>query len=82
VRSIVTDSLVRLILMECRLEDDGMVTRCEMTTYEPELLMALTFDDRAKVQKVIMKVRFIDFIRVIDADSALTCDFANDSPNG
>lgn len=41
-----------------RLEEDGMITQCELTTYEPDPLMELAFDDAGKVQKVIMKARF------------------------
>ncbi len=33
------------------------MTRCEMTTYEPDELMDLAFEDEHKVQKMIMKVR-------------------------
>ena len=43
--------------MERRLEESGIVTRCEITTYEPDALMDLPFDDELKVQKLIMKVR-------------------------
>ena len=32
------------------------MTRCEITTYEPDVLMDLTFDDDSRVQKLIMKV--------------------------
>lgn len=40
-----------------RLEESGIVTRCEITTYEPDTLMDLSFDDETRVQKLIMKVR-------------------------
>lgn len=40
-----------------RLEESGIVTRCEITTYEPDMLMELAFDDETRVQKLIMKVR-------------------------
>lgn len=40
-----------------RLEESGIVTRCEITTYEPDELMDLPFDDELRVQKLIMKVR-------------------------
>lgn len=42
-----------------RLEESGILTRCEITTYEPDELMDLPFDDEAKIQKLIMKVRFL-----------------------
>ncbi|KAK4698220.1 cell cycle checkpoint protein, partial [Phenoliferia sp. Uapishka_3] len=38
------------------LEESGIVTRCEITTYEPDTLMDLSFDDDARVLKLIMKV--------------------------
>jgi cell cycle checkpoint protein len=41
----------------CRLEEGGIVTRCEITTYEPEGLLDLTFQDEDKVQRLIIKVR-------------------------
>lgn len=40
-----------------RLEEGGIVTRCELTTYEPEGLLDLTFIDQERVQRLIMKVR-------------------------
>jgi hypothetical protein len=40
-----------------RLEESGIVTRCEITTYEPDSLMDLAFNDDNRVQKLIMKVR-------------------------
>lgn len=39
-----------------RLAEGGIVTRCEMTTYDPDELMDLAFEDEFKVQKLIMKV--------------------------
>lgn len=40
-----------------RLEESGIVTRCEITTYEPEGLLDLAFHDEEKVQRLIIKVR-------------------------
>jgi len=40
-----------------RLEEGGIVTRCEITTYEPEGLLDLAFPDSDKVQRMIIKVR-------------------------
>lgn len=40
------------------LEESGIVTRCELTTYEPDGLLDLKFSDEERVQKLIMKVRF------------------------
>lgn len=40
-----------------RLEESGIVTRCELTTYEPEGLLDLQFTAVEGVQKLIMKVR-------------------------
>ncbi|KDE06276.1 hypothetical protein MVLG_03435 [Microbotryum lychnidis-dioicae p1A1 Lamole] len=37
------------------LEEGGIVTRCEITTYEPDDLMELFFDDQDRVMKFIMK---------------------------
>lgn len=39
------------------LAENGIVTQCEMTTYDPDELMDLAFEDEFKVQKLIMKVR-------------------------
>ncbi|SGY90573.1 BQ5605_C039g11816 [Microbotryum silenes-dioicae] len=39
------------------LEEGGIVTRCEITTYEPDDLMELFFDDQDRVMKFIMKVK-------------------------
>lgn len=38
------------------LEQGGIVTRCELSTYVSDELMDLSFDDDNRVQKVIMKV--------------------------
>lgn len=38
------------------LVEGGMVTRCDLTTYEPDELMELPFDDTERVQKLIIKV--------------------------
>ena len=40
----------------CRLEESGIVTRCEITTYEPEGLLDLAFNDEDKIQRLIIKV--------------------------
>ncbi|GAA5821102.1 hypothetical protein JCM3770_005518 [Rhodotorula araucariae] len=37
------------------LEEGGIVTRCEITTYEPEGLLDLAFVDEAKVQRLVIK---------------------------
>ncbi|TNY21469.1 Rad1/Rec1/Rad17 [Rhodotorula diobovata] len=37
------------------LEEGGIVTRCEITTYEPEGLLDLAFPDSAKVLRMIIK---------------------------
>ncbi|GAA5847550.1 hypothetical protein JCM9279_005290 [Rhodotorula babjevae] len=37
------------------LEEGGIVTRCEITTYEPEGLLDLAFPDSDKVQRMIIK---------------------------
>ncbi|BGP52426.1 checkpoint clamp complex protein Rad1 [Rhodotorula kratochvilovae] len=37
------------------LEEGGIVTRCEITTYEPEGLLDLAFADEAKVQRLVIK---------------------------
>ena len=34
------------------------MTRCELTTYEPEGLLDLSFVDQERVQRLIMKVCF------------------------
>lgn len=39
-----------------RLEESGIVTRCEITTYEPEGLLDLAFNDEDKIQRLIIKV--------------------------
>ena len=39
------------------LEEDDIVTTCEITTYDPEPSMELAFDESERVQKLIMKVR-------------------------
>ncbi|ORY37884.1 Rad1/Rec1/Rad17 [Leucosporidium creatinivorum] len=41
------------------LEESGIVTRCEITTYEPDTLMDLAFDDDTRVQKLIMKSEWL-----------------------
>lgn len=41
------------------LEEGGIVTRCEITTYEPEGLLDLAFVDEDKVQRLIIKVSFV-----------------------
>lgn len=40
------------------LEESGTITRCEIVTYEPDLIMELGFDADAILQKLIMKVSF------------------------
>jgi hypothetical protein len=35
-----------------------MLTRCEVTTFEPEPLLDLPFDDKRRVQKLLMKVHY------------------------
>jgi hypothetical protein len=47
----------------CRLTDSGTLTRCEITTFEPEPALDLPFDNDRRVQRVIMKV-FIPIFRV------------------
>ncbi|GAA5823146.1 hypothetical protein JCM10212_001941, partial [Sporobolomyces blumeae] len=37
------------------LEENGIVTRCELTTYEPEGLLDLRFIDQERVQRLIIK---------------------------
>ncbi|GJN94659.1 hypothetical protein Rhopal_007742-T1 [Rhodotorula paludigena] len=37
------------------LEESGIVTRCEITSYEPEALLDLAFSDEDKVQRLIIK---------------------------
>ncbi|GAA5957389.1 hypothetical protein JCM8115_006975 [Rhodotorula mucilaginosa] len=37
------------------LEESGIVTRCEITTYEPEGLLDLAFNDEDKIQRLIIK---------------------------
>ncbi|GAA5876398.1 hypothetical protein JCM3774_005320 [Rhodotorula dairenensis] len=37
------------------LEEGGIVTRCEITTYEPEGLLDLAFNDEDKIQRLIIK---------------------------
>ncbi|GAA5836231.1 hypothetical protein JCM5353_002650 [Sporobolomyces roseus] len=41
------------------LEEGGIVTRCELTTYEPEGLLDLTFIDQERVQRLIMKSEWL-----------------------
>ncbi|EGU11767.1 Proteophosphoglycan ppg4 [Rhodotorula toruloides ATCC 204091] len=41
------------------LEEGGIVTRCEITTYEPEGLLDLTFQDEDKVQRLIIKSEWL-----------------------
>ncbi|SCV67375.1 BQ2448_6021 [Microbotryum intermedium] len=41
------------------LEEGGIVTRCEITTYEPDELMELFFDDQDRVMKFIMKSEWL-----------------------
>lgn len=51
-----------------RLEEGGIVTRCEITTYEPEGLLDLTFQDEEKVQRLIIKVRPRRFLTALVSD--------------
>ncbi|GAA5920386.1 hypothetical protein JCM1841_003367 [Sporobolomyces salmonicolor] len=41
------------------LEESGTVTRCELTTYEPEGLLDLAFEDADRVQRLIMKSEWL-----------------------
>ncbi|GAA5935409.1 Rad17p [Sporobolomyces koalae] len=41
------------------LEESGIVTRCELTTYEPEGLLDLRFIDEDRVQRLIMKSEWL-----------------------
>ncbi|KAK4053338.1 checkpoint clamp complex protein Rad1 [Microbotryomycetes sp. JL221] len=41
------------------LEEGGIVTRCEITTYEPDQVMDIAFDDDKRVQKLIMKSEWL-----------------------
>ncbi|KAK4048905.1 checkpoint clamp complex protein Rad1 [Microbotryomycetes sp. JL201] len=41
------------------LEEGGIVTRCEITTYEPDPIMDVAFDDERRVQKLIMKSEWL-----------------------
>ncbi|KAM0787227.1 hypothetical protein ACM66B_006465 [Microbotryomycetes sp. NB124-2] len=41
------------------LEEGGIVTRCEITTYEPDPHMDIAFDDDRRVQKLIMKSEWL-----------------------
>lgn len=46
--------------LSIRLTEDGILTRCELTTYDPDAqMMGLQFDDDSKVQKLIMKVSIL-----------------------
>ncbi|KAL8278047.1 hypothetical protein RQP46_009507 [Phenoliferia psychrophenolica] len=59
-------------MLECLniFEESGIVTRCEITTYEPDELMDLPFDDDAKIQKLIMKSEWLrDAFNEIDPSS-------------
>jgi cell cycle checkpoint protein len=47
----------RLFLLRS-LEESGIVTRCELTTYEPDGLLDLAFPDDERIVRLIMKVRF------------------------
>ncbi|CEQ40850.1 SPOSA6832_02507 [Sporobolomyces salmonicolor] len=41
------------------LEESGTVTRCELTTYEPDGLLDLAFEDADRVQRLIMKSEWL-----------------------
>ncbi|GAA5911344.1 hypothetical protein JCM5296_007331 [Sporobolomyces johnsonii] len=41
------------------LEESGTVTRCELTTYEPEGLLDLAFEDADRVQRLIMRSEWL-----------------------
>ncbi|KAM0747330.1 Rad1-domain-containing protein [Meredithblackwellia eburnea MCA 4105] len=60
------------------LEESGILTRCEITTYEPDPLMELPFDDESKIQKLIMKSAWLrDALQEIDPSSEkLTITFS------
>ena len=52
-----------------RLEESGIVTRCEITTYEPEQMLDITFDDSTRVQKLIMKSEWLkDALTEVEAN--------------
>jgi Repair protein Rad1/Rec1/Rad17 len=42
-----------------RLTDSGTLTRCEITTYEPEPNLDLPFDNERRAQRLIMKVHIL-----------------------
>ena len=41
-----------------RLEENGVVTRCEITTFEAGDVFELPYDDDERVQKLILNVTF------------------------
>lgn len=42
-----------------RLEESGVVTRCELTTFEPDSMLDIQFDDARAVQKLIVKSKWL-----------------------
>lgn len=43
-------------LHQCRLEDNGIVTRCEITTFDARQIIDLPYDDSERMQKLILAV--------------------------
>jgi hypothetical protein len=56
------------------LEESGIVTRCELTTYEPDGLLDLAFPDDERVVRLIMKVRYPSspFLSIVSDQLKLT----------
>ncbi|GAA6009870.1 hypothetical protein JCM10207_002140 [Rhodosporidiobolus poonsookiae] len=66
------------------LEESGIVTRCELTTYEPEGLLDLAFPDDDRVVRLIMKSEWLrDALAELPASSdKLSISFAPPSAGG
>ncbi|BGP58653.1 checkpoint clamp complex protein Rad1 [Rhodotorula sphaerocarpa] len=65
------------------LEESGIVTRCEITTYEPEGLLDLAFHDEEKVQRLIIKSDWLRdaLLEVPSSSEKLSISFAPSDAN-